>query len=108
MLVGLLIFTFGATSASLFGFDLGFPIVELVNVKGGESRRDLCVRWPAGLLELWFLGDLLGIFWVSEVVLFFLYVFGVVIFMSLAFGFGVSSIFGLWSLGVLDGMRYCG
>ena len=49
----------------------------------------------ADLLELWFLGDLLGIFWVSEAALLFLDVFGVVVFLSLACGFGVSSLFGL-------------
>ena len=32
--VGLSILTFGATSASRFGFDLGFPILELVDVEG--------------------------------------------------------------------------
>ena len=62
----------------------------------------------ADLLELWFLGDLLGIFCVSEEVVFFFCVFGVDVFLSLACGFGVSSNVVLWSLDVLDGMRYCG
>ena len=43
MLVGLLIFTLGATSASRFGFDFGFPIMYLIDVEGGEPRRDLRV-----------------------------------------------------------------
>ena len=51
MLVGLLILTFGATSASLFGFDSGFPIVDVVvDVEGGEPCRNLCVRRPAGVV----------------------------------------------------------
>ena len=62
----------------------------------------------ADLLELWFLGDLLGIFWVSEAAFFFLIVFGFGVLWSLACGFGVSSLSGLWSLGVLEGRRYCG
>ena len=57
----------------------------------------------ADLVELWFLGDRLGIFWISEVVLFFfLVVFGLGVFGSLLL------FFGLVSLGVLDGKRYCG
>ena len=59
----------------------------------------------ADLLELWFLGDLLGIFCVSEEFVFF---FGVDVFLSLACVFGISSVIVLLSLGVLDGMRYCG
>ena len=59
----------------------------------------------ADLLELWFLGDLLGIFYVSEEFVFF---FGVDVFLSLACFFGISSVIVLLSLGVLDGMRYCG
>ena len=47
----------------------------------------------ADLLELWFLGDLLGIFWFSEAVFFFLIGFGFGVLWSLACGFGV-----LWSL----------
>ena len=63
----------------------------------------------ADLLELWFLGDLLGILWVSEVVFFFfLSNFGFVVFGSLSCVFGLSCFFGLWSLGVLEGRRYCG
>ena len=62
----------------------------------------------ADLLELWFLGDLLGIFCVSEEFVFFLCIFGVDVFLSLACGFGISSNVVLLSLGVLDGMRYCG
>ena len=48
MLVGLLILTFGATSASLFGFDFGFPIVDVEDVEGGEPCRNLCICRPAG------------------------------------------------------------
>ena len=59
----------------------------------------------ADLLELWFLGDLLGIFCVSEEFVFF---FGVDVFLSLACVFGISSVIVLLSLRVLDGMRYCG
>ena len=33
MVVGLLILTLGATSASFFGLDFGFPILDLVNVE---------------------------------------------------------------------------
>ena len=63
----------------------------------------------ADLLELWFLGDLLGILCVSEVVFFFfLNVFGLVIFGAVAFVFGLSCFSWLWSLGVLEGRRYCG
>ena len=58
----------------------------------------------ADLLELWFLGDLLGIFCVSDE---FVFLFGVDVFLSLACVFGISSNV-LLSLGVLDGMRYCG
>ena len=43
MLVGLFIFTLGATSASRFGFDFGFPILNVVDVDGRQPRRDLCV-----------------------------------------------------------------
>ena len=60
----------------------------------------------ADLLELWFLWDLLGIFWVSGEFFFFFGVLGVVVLSSLALV--VSSISGLLSLGILDGMRYCG
>ena len=57
----------------------------------------------ADLVELWFLGDRLGIFWISEVVFFFfLVIFGLSVFGSLLF------FFGLGSLGVLEGKRYCG
>ena len=57
----------------------------------------------ADLVELWFLGDRLGIFWISEVVFFFfLVIFGFGVFGSLLF------FFALGSLGVLDGKRYCG
>ena len=48
MLVGLLIFTLGATSASLFGFDFGFPIVNFEDVESGESCCDLRICRPAG------------------------------------------------------------
>ena len=41
--VGLSILTLGATSASLFGLDLGFPILELVAMEGRESRGNLRV-----------------------------------------------------------------
>ena len=58
----------------------------------------------ADLLELWFLGDLLGIFWVSGELFFFFGVLGVVVLSSLALV--VSSVSGLLSLCVLDGMRY--
>ena len=56
----------------------------------------------ADLVELWFLGDRLGIFWTSELVLFFLLSFGLGVFGSLLL------FFGLVALGVLDGRRYCG
>ena len=61
------------------------------------------VNLSADLVELWFLGDRLGIFWISELFLFFfLFVFGLGVFGSLLL------FFGLVSLGVLDGKRYCG
>ena len=41
--VGLSILTLGATSASLFGLDLGFPILKLVDVESRESGGDLRV-----------------------------------------------------------------
>ena len=55
----------------------------------------------ADLVELWFLGDRLGIFWTSELFFFF--------FPSLGFGvFGALLLFfGLVALGVLEGRRYC-
>ena len=63
----------------------------------------------ADLLELWFLGDLLGIFCVSGE-LFFVFgvtgVTGVELLSSLALV--VSSASGFLSLGILEGMRYCG
>ena len=69
----------------------------------------------ADLLDLWFLGDLLGIFCTSVDLVF---LFGVSVgfvffsvadvFLSLPWLFGVSSISVSISLGVLDGMRYCG
>ena len=59
----------------------------------------------ADLLELWFLGDLLGIFCDSEEFVFF---FGVDVFLSLICVCGIFSFVVLLSLGVLDGMRYCG
>ena len=33
MVVGLLMFTLGATYASFFGFDFGFPILDLVDME---------------------------------------------------------------------------
>ena len=69
----------------------------------------------ADLLDLWFLGDLLGIFCVSvEFVFFFgvsvefVFFFGADVFLSLSWLFGISSVSVFISLGVLDGMRYCG
>ena len=55
----------------------------------------------ADLEELWFLGDLLGIFWTSELLVFFL--------CSLVLGvFGaLVLLFGLVALGVLEGRRNC-
>ena len=41
MLVGLFTFTLGATSASRFGFDSGFPIFNVVDVEGRQPCRDL-------------------------------------------------------------------
>ena len=43
MLVGLFTFTLGAISASRFGFDFGFPILNVVDVKGRQPCRDLCI-----------------------------------------------------------------
>ena len=69
----------------------------------------------ADLLDLWFLGDLLGIFCTSVDLVFFFrvsveFVFfsGVDVFLSLLWLFGISSVSLSISLGVLDGMRYCG
>ena len=59
----------------------------------------------ADLLDLWFLGDLLGIFCTSVDLVFF---FVVDVFLSLLWLFGISSVSVSISLGVLDGMRYCG
>ena len=60
----------------------------------------------ADLLELWFLGDLLGIFCVSGALFFIFGVTGVVVLSSLALV--VFSVSGFLSLGILEGMRYCG
>ena len=60
----------------------------------------------ADLLELWFLGDLLGIFCVSGAIFFFFGVSVVVVLSSLALV--DCSLSGFLSLCVLEGMRYCG
>ena len=67
----------------------------------------------ADLEELWFLGDLLGIFWTSEVFVFFFFFLdslATVILGSLATVVLCTPalLFGLVVLGVLEGMRYCG
>ena len=43
MVVGLSILTLGATSASFFGLDFRFPILEFIDVKLGQSGSDLRV-----------------------------------------------------------------
>ena len=55
----------------------------------------------ADLVELWFLGDLLGIFWTSELFFFFLYSLGLGVFGALLLFLGLAA------LGVLEGRRYC-
>ena len=65
------------------------------------SRAAISVS--AALDELWFLGDLLGIFWSSMLPVFFF------VFFALVVGWGVLvDVFGLLALGVLEGRRYCG
>ena len=54
----------------------------------------------AALVELWFLGDLLGIFCLSAV--FFFFFFGVFVSLALVFG---SVVFGLVAVDALEGMR---
>ena len=47
MVVGLSILTLWATSASFFGLDFGFPILELIDVehsKPGSDLRVCCFR----------------------------------------------------------------
>ena len=60
----------------------------------------------ADLEELWFLGDLLGIFWISEVFVFF-FLFFLDSLATVVLG-TPALLFGLVVLGVLEGMRYCG
>ena len=57
----------------------------------------------ADLDELWFLGDLLGIFCSSVLPVFFF------VFLTRVVGWGaLVDVFGLLVLGVLEGRRYCG
>ena len=50
MVVGLSILTFGATSASFFGFDFGCPIFKLVDVESSKSGRNLRVCCLGGVV----------------------------------------------------------
>ena len=59
----------------------------------------------AALEELWFLGDLLGIFCLPAVFFFFFFFFGVFVSLALVFG---SVVFGLAAVHALEGMRYRG
>ena len=102
--VGLSILTFGATSASLFGMDLGFPIFELVDVEGGEWAA---ISVSANLEELWCLGDLLGIFCLSVVSVVFFF-FGLLGSLALVIFGSMALVVGLVNVEALESMRYCG
>ena len=69
--------------------------------------RRAAISVSADLEELWFLGDLLGIFWDSDafILFFFFFFFGSLV--TVVFG-TPALLFGLVVLGVLDGVRYCG
>ena len=68
------------------------------------SRAAISVS--ADLEELWFLGDLLGIFWTSELfVCFFVFFLGSLAIVVLG---TPALLFGLVVLGVLEGRRNCG
>ena len=68
----------------------------------------MAISVSAALEELWFLGDLLGIFCLSAMSFFFFGFLGslaLVVFGSI-FG-SLALVFGLVAAGVLEGMRYC-